>query len=393
MRFKLFIFPVLLAIGIPALANDSIKTKRAHIVGMSATEGFSIPSKKLPQPDWNEPVRHSSLTLKYGFAAREESWQHAYYNAPYWGIGASAFNLWHDNTLGRPFSVFLFQGARLANLSPSLSLNYELQLGASFNWKHYGAYTNPKNIALGSAVNVQAGGMIYLKWRLSDMFDLQTGLNVAHFSNGSMAQPNDGINLVSAYAGIAYNINRNEQMKAASAKTSPPKFGKHGEHDLSLLVSARSVRVDTVDTGLTNGYINRKFKVAGLSYSYRICPTRLFSWGPSVEAVYDESSNITVRGYKDPLTGRYTREIQTGKVADRFSLGLSVKGELNMPGYSIFTHLGYDVIHNHKKESRFYQIYGVKLYFCRNTFATFGVRSTDGSRSQYLYLNIGYTIR
>lgn len=64
-----------------------------------------------------------------------------------------------------------------------------------------------------------------------------------------------------------------------------------------------------------------------------------------------------------------------------------------MAGYSVFTNIGIDILNSNKRDKRFYSIYGIKLYLTENLFDTFGVRSTNFTQSQYLYFNIGYTIR
>ncbi|MCD8260438.1 MAG: hypothetical protein LUD15_02160 [Bacteroides sp.] len=129
----------------------------------------------------------------------------------------------------------------------------------------------------------------------------------------------------------------------------------------------------------------------GSSYAFLFANNYRYKWGPSTEFAYDESVGITSWRELHPESGRTLDRVKLGRLHERFSWGLSMKGEIVQPHYSVFANIGYDLIHSHKKESRIYQILGVKLYLQNNLFGTFGIRATDLCRAQYLYWNLGYT--
>jgi len=375
-------------------AGDSVKTIRPQFVTLQLADGFLLPTNKIAPGGKNKTPHFSAMTLKYGIYAKGDRWQDYVYGMPYRGVGIYLPHFADKDDLGDPFSVFLFQGARLKQLSSRWSLHYEINLGVSFNWQHYDVYERPWFMGLGSSTNIHLAGNWYLKWKLSQRLDLHTGLTITHFSNGALRTPNNGINKVSAFVEMAYHIHRKEEKKLLTDGIYiAPKFEKNKAHDLAFMFTTRTLKVDTADTGLRSKYPKHRFKVAGMSYSYMFHNTRRFMLGPSMEAVYDESVNAVFRGEKDPNTGRYTEYMKLGKFADRFSVGLSLKGELTMPGYSIFANVGYDILHKDKIDPSLYQIYGLKVYLLDDLFATFGVRSTNFTRSRYLYLNVGYTFK
>ncbi|NDV82896.1 hypothetical protein D0T87_13025 [Bacteroides sp. 51] len=378
-----------------ALAGDTIKTKRPQFISAQFSEGFLLPNSKIGGDGGSKTPAYSALTLKYGLSARGDRWQDALYGMPYKGIGVYLPYFPSDKyDLGDPFSVFLFQGARLKQFSPHWSLHYEINLGVAFGWQHYDVYERPRFMALGSSTNIHLAGNWYLKWKLSRHWDLHVGVSITHFSNGALRTPNNGINKASAFIEMAYKIHPVEEKKILTEGVyTPPAFHKNTAHDLAFMFTTRTVKVDTIGTGLRSKYPKHRFKVAGLSYSYMFHNTRRFMFGPSLEAVYDESVRAEFRGEHDPISGQYSEYIKLGKFSDRFSVGVSLKGELTMPGYSIFANLGYDVLHKDKIDKRLYQIYGLKVYLFNDLYATFGVRSTNLTRSRYLYLNVGYTFR
>ena len=88
--------------------------------------------------------------------------------------------------------------------------------------------------------------------------------------------------------------------------------------------------------------------------------------------------------------GLYDR-VKLGDFWGRFSVGISLKGEIKMPGYSAFLNLGYDVIHAKESDVRWYQIFGVKVYLKDDGGGTFGRCATESGKTQYILQNLGYT--
>lgn len=387
-RTLTLLFTVIYCLSI--YAGDSIKSKFPHFIAANASDGLVFPTNKFVSGEYRIP-HYTAFSLKYGISSKGDNWKDYAYGLPTIGVGLYMANFYRDHDLGIPFSLFLFQGATLHQFNPRLTLNYEWNLGASFNWKHYDAFNNPDNIALGSSVNVHVGGNLFLKWRLSQKLDLSTGLGFTHFSNGASALPNRGLNMANAFVELIYHFNREEPILPLSNPYQAPAFKKHIDHDFMLLISSREAKVDTVGTGLASPYTDRKFKVLGLSYAYMFSNSYRYKWGPSIEATYDESSGITCRREEHPETHKMHDRTRMGKVKDRFSIGLSLKGEMSMPGYSVFANLGYDVIHGNKKDERLYQILGVKVFLKENLFGTFGIRATNFGSAQYLFWNLGYT--
>lgn len=392
-RIRLIIFFLLTCASV--WARDSIQTKQPQFVSFSVSGGSFLPTSYIDPQGFSRSPGYSAVMLKYGFSARGDRWQDAVYGMPYKGIGVYLPCVSGDKyDLGNPFSVFLFQGGLLKQFSSRWSLHYEINLGVSFNWQHYDAEERPWLKAVGASANIHLGGNAYLKRQLSRHFDLHVGVGLNHFSNGALRTPNHGLNQVAAFVELAYNINPIEEKKKLTeeAKLSPP-VEKKAVHDLSLMVTTRTLKVDTLDTGLRSKYPQERFKVAGLNYSCLFPVSRRVMLGPSIEAVYDESVRAEFWGWRDTETKQYYETVKKGKFSERFSVGLSLKGELSMPGYSIFANLGYDVWHKDKIDPRLYQIYGLKVYLYKDLYGTFGVRSTNLTRSRYLYLNVGYTFK
>lgn len=371
-------------------ANDSIKVKIPHFLTFNTSDGAVFATNDFVAGEKRIP-HYTSFSLKYGLTSRGDNWKDHAYGLPYVGIGVYMANFYRDHDLGTPFSIYFFQGAQLKRFKRNLSLNYEWNLGSSFNWKHYDPFDNPDNIALGTSVNIHVSGNLYLKWRLNKKMDLHAGAGFTHFSNGASTLPNKGLNMLSGFLELSYHFNREDELPSLDKNITPPKFEKRIEHDLLFLITSRSARVDTLHTGLASEYTDRKFKVLGISYAYMFRNSYRYKWGPSIEATYDESAGIKSWRETHPESGKTFDRVRLGKPRERLSLGVSLKGEVSMPVYSIFAHMGYSVIHGNKKDKKLYQILGVKIFLKDNLFGTFGIRATNFGKAQYLYWNLGYT--
>jgi hypothetical protein len=421
MKKRIVLLWTLVCLFATASAEDTIKVRnpakpgRSKFVSFQFADGLVTPTSRIADGKTLTP-HVTALSLKYGFYARGDKWEDFDYGMPYGGIGLYKPFYSARKEMGKPFSLYLFQGAELKSFRAGRSLNYEINLGMSFNWNHFDALSNPGFEALGSAVNAHLAGNLYYRRPLSEHLDLNLGVNVTHFSNGAQRTPNYGINSISPLVELVYYIHGNGGGRGCGRDAhdgvkdlQPPLFEKRRAHDVSFFVTERTISLDTAGTNLRSEYPRRRFTVAGLSYSYMLHRVRRFMWGGGLDIVYDEGRRASVYaagaaaenevsvyrrldGLPAPAkTPLYTEVVRLSRFPERISAGLLLKGEFVMPGYSIFAGVGYQVLHPRRKNSRLYQVYGIKVYLTENLFSSFGVSSNHITRSDYLYLNVGYT--
>ena len=390
MKKKLFLLLAFAFVLVTTSAGDSIKAVHPKFLSFNLSEGFVVPSSRIVKGNTSTP-NVLALSLKYGLYAKGDKWEDYNFGMPYKGIGLYKPYYSMSNVIGTPFSVYLFQGATLHKFGTGLSLNYEINLGLSFNHNHYDVYNNPSFVAIGSSVNAHLGGKLYYKKPISKLFDIHFGVDVLHFSNGAQRTPNYGLNSISSFVGFAYNLKgdtRSSTMQESDFYA--PIFEKRTIHDISFFLTRRTLNVDTTWVNLRSRFVERSFKIVGLNYAFMWQNTRRFMWGPSMEMQYDEGNGVSVSGDISE-TGEYREIVKLGSLSERFTVGLSLKGEFMMQGFSVFGNLGYEVFPGHKKNKRLYQIYGAKVYIYEGLSSSFGVKSNNLTNSNYLYLSIGYT--
>ena len=83
-------------------------------------------------------------------------------------------------------------------------VNFYARVGGGYAWltKPFNALKNPDNNIIGSHLNIAAQLRIGAEWKINEMILLNTAFSFTHFSNGSIKQPNYGINMLAGTFGF-----------------------------------------------------------------------------------------------------------------------------------------------------------------------------------------------
>lgn len=337
------------------------------------------------------PIKHLYSThLKYSFRFHPNSYVNKIYRGVYQGIGLTHYTFGNSAEIGNPVALYLFQGATMAHLSPTLSLNYEWGFGLSAGWKPYNKETNAYNGLMGSKLNAYMNANFYLQQRLSPQFNLIAGATLTHFSNGNTKFPNAGLNSIDAKIGLVYNLNGHDRDDSNNL-TNPPlhvkRFPRHISTDVVLFGSWRRKGLEFNDTPMAspNTYHVVGFNVNpmyNMGYNLRL--------GLSLDGVYDSSANIYTEDYivspgYDPGHTFYTPALKK-----QLSLGLSARAEYVMPYFTVGLGIGTNVLHGGGDLKGLYQMLALKIEVTRSSFIHIGYNLQNFNMPNYLMLGIGY---
>ena len=331
---------------------------------------------------YRQPIsRATSTHLRYSFKFEPGSYINRIYRGVYQGVGIGYFHLGDKKELGNPLAFYLFQGARIAQIIPRLSFNYEWNFGVSSGWKPYDYNSNMYNKIIGSKINAYLNTNFYLNWMLSNQFDLTTGVTLTHFSNGNTKFPNAGLNTVGLKLGLVYNFNRKD---ASSVKpmfhSLIPRFPKHISYDLVLFGSWRRKGVAYGDEQVASP---DAYAVCGFNFAPMYNFGYSFRAGLSLDGVYDGSSNV----YTD--TGS-SQQFYRPSLGRQLALGLSARAEYVMPYFTVGIGLGTNVLHGGGDMRGFYQVLALKIEMTRSSFIHIGYNLKDFHDPNYLMIGIGY---
>lgn len=363
--------------------GDTIKT--VHRIALDA-----VPSTIIHTNDFlrglngeERTMNHDmTMTLKYAFMNRDEVRPQSIYHGAYQGIGLARheFNQWLSN----PISVYVFQGAPVVNLSRTVSLCYEWNLGMAFGWNAYDADTNPDNMVIGSKVTAYLDVDLYVKWRLARCLDLNVGMSVSHFSNGNTSYPNMGLNTGGIRLGLAYLVNR-PKLPVQRVKREKPVVDNRFYVDAVLFGAWK--RHGVYADG-ANWLLPGTYAVMGLNVNpmYRLNPW--FSLGGALDAVYDRSANLYEGDYD------YSAALDGERVRRSFfsqsALGLSARAEFAMPYFSINFGVGTNVLGNKGDMKGVYEILALKVHVTKRAMLHIGYSLVDFKTPNNLMLGVGW---
>ena len=367
-----------------------------HRFGVEARPQYVFPTNPFLQGEnerWTPIQTSFAAHLKYSFKFRPNTCADRIYGGAYQGFGISATTFGDKRQLGDPVTFYLFQGARIVQFNPRLSLNYEWNFGISAGWQPYDNDYNSYNGAVGSRMNAYINAGIYLNWAFSRYFDLIIGGDATHFSNGNTKFPNAGVNTTGAKIGIVYNINRDENDLTKSLyRPLIPRFPRHISYDLVLFGSWRrkGVYVDENRQIASPG----SYPVAGFNFAPMYNLSYKFRFGVSLDGVYDGSANIRtyIEDYIVDSSGNGTvppRMFVKPGIQHQLALGFSGRAEYVMPYFTIGIGMGTNVVGRGDLKG-FYQILALKIGVTRNSFLHIGYNLQNFQTPNYLMLGLGF---
>ena len=390
---------VLFSIDSTAQKVDSLSVAHRyyHALGLEFRPEYVFPSNSFLKGDniYNNHINTAfSGHLKYAFGVQPNSMTDRIYKGVYQGIGVAYYNFGESKLLGNPVAAYLYQGARIAELNPTLSFNYEWNFGLSFCWKPYNHDSNSDNLVIGSKANAYINANFYLRQMLSRQVDLIAGVSLTHFSNGNTKIPNAGLNTTGVRLGLVYNINRNDKSSFQTPIVCDiPYFPRHISYDLTLFGSWRRAGA-TLPNGdkiaSTDAYTVLGFNFAPMyNLNYR------FRTGLSLDGVYDGSADLTGEENVMPIEPPKDHQkippytFYQSAFHKRLALGVSGRAEYVMPYFTVGIGLGVNILQSSSDLKSFYQLLALKIDVTRNTYLHVGYTLRNFHNPNYLMLGIG----
>lgn len=352
--------------------NTTYRDGLTHHVGVNVRPSYIMPTHGFYN-GWNpigKPLRAGgSAHFQYAFSIPE--------TITYQGVGAGIQTFLCHEYVGTPVSLYIFQGAELLRPNPKLTIGYEWNFGLSFGWV-------TDNMVVSSSANAYINVGILLKYRLGRSWCLTAGPDYTHYSNGDTSFPNGGANTVNFRIGA---------VKTFDSKTPASRISESRlSHNMSGLVYDVTIygswRADRTILDGKLELINDSFGVAGLNVNplYRV--GRHLGFGPSLDLLYDRSANLLTCYEGEENTLKYDMP----HFSKQFAAGLSVRGEVIMPFFSVNVGAGYNIIHKGNDLKGLYGIFNLKTSLSEHLYLNIGYRLSSVLYSHNLMFGLGYRI-
>lgn len=391
LAWVMFILCQIVPLPVKSEEADSLKRHRlSHQLEFNLREGYLLNTHPFfgGENKFNEPMRSAgSVHLKYAFRFDPRSRWGSQYPDVYQGIGLACHTFRNREEIGVPWNAYVFQGAPIARLAPSLTLDYEWNFGVSWGWKKYDPQLNPRNMVVGSKMNAYINLGWLLNWQINNDWRLTAGVDVTHFSNGNTHYPNAGVNTVGGRVSLIRTFGTHSyRTSVESRRKARAEIERYFSYDVVLYGATRRKGIIWPDDRVL---VPGAFGVAGININPMYNLNACFRAGISLDAQYDESANI-----KDHVAGddRSAENIRFYRppFREQFGVGLSLRAELVMPIFSINLGVGHNVFYQGEDLKGFYQIAALKTSITRRLFLHVGYQLRNFKDPNNLMLGLGY---
>lgn len=327
----------------------------------------------------------ASAHIKYSFTYPSASREGRLYPGAYQGVGVGGTTFFDNSRTGMPVSAYLFQGAPIVRLAPNLTFGYEWNFGVAFGWKKYNDDLYPPvNLIVGSPVNAYINLGFLLTYRLDRNWSLTAGIDLTHYSNGNTSLPNPGVNSIGGRVGVTRTFDSDDALRTLVNNSSAGSFRPHISYDL---VAYGAVRKKVVNLNGFAEIVPGHFGIAGLNFTPMYNFNRFLRAGVSLDVQYDESSDLA-KHWVEGSVGDYIKFYRPS-FFDQVSCGLSARGELVMPIFSINAGMGYNIIGNNDTKN-FYQVLALKIHLAKSFYVHIGYQLNSFKNPNNLMIGLGY---
>jgi len=304
----------------------------------------------------------------------KRQWE-SFYNYPVTGI--AYWNAWLGNSrdLGQAHALFPYISFPWAKNEKS-ELNFRLGAGLAYLTKRFDRLENYKYTAIGSHLNAAINLMIEYRWKPLHHLQLSAGVQLMHFSNGSVKTPNFGLNIPSVSGGIAFRLNKENNYIRRRLRPDLTMFEFDGRDYIEVKAGTTFAIKETGDTDGKRYNIYAGFISASKSLGYK------HKLGLCFDLSWDGSDALLVaHSNTEPY-----------KKSELTKPGLSAAYELVLARTSFAFNLGAYLGGKDKSEGMTYYKAGIHYLITKNLFANLTLK-THFARADFVGLGIGYRFK
>ena len=303
----------------------------------------------------------------------KKDWERVH-NYPIIGLSFFYSSLAKNPAVGQSFAAYPFITFPVLRTVRNF-FGLKLGIGLSYLTKTFDPIENYKNIAIGSHLNVAINLMAEYRLKLNKTTEFSAGLSLIHFSNGSMATPNYGLNMPMMSVGVSKRLAK-ENKKIASRRAQIPVFSYKpnkilifnilGGYASKNMGNVFGERFDVYTTSFSALKYFNEISAFGLSFD--------FSWDGShkalleKEGVYDPTFNNVIKSGIAP-----TYEMKVDRLLLGVALGMYWGGK-------------------EKSDGDIYEQLTIKYIVYDGVFANVTLRA-HAARAAFVSFGIGYRLQ
>jgi Lipid A 3-O-deacylase (PagL) len=330
-------------------------------IGMNIHKGFIIahrPAMVHLQKQFSTELEISYLKTVEG----SKAW-HSEYNFPQYGLGYKYFDFGNREELGQGHSLFGQVVYPLIRKN-RLRMGAKVGVGVGYVEKPFNVSDNYKNLAIGTRLNGFVNAGIRFQFLTRKNFQINAGIDFAHFSNGSFRKPNLGINLPSLNFGGIYYCGE----PLVGKKPTNEILKRNHEFTATLAIAVKEVYPPNGD----------KYAVNILHIQYHHPLHRKGFIGGGIEGTIDRSLPFQL---EEKAAGH-------SYFANTIRSGIFGSAGLRMGNWDGYFQMGMYTYNRYKEDGNIYNRLLLRYAITKRTFASFGLKSHFG-KADYFEWGLG----
>jgi hypothetical protein len=276
--------------------------------------GFVIPEYQHFNYLVEKPVQGIELSLHK--ASRGRNFWEQLYRYPEFGFSLFASSLGNNEVFGHEIALYPYIQTPLIR-KDKFQFSTTFGFGAGYATKKFDLVNNYQNVSVGSHFNIHFKLKLSTHYDISPLFRINAGLSFIHFSNANMAEPNLGVNLFTAHAGINYRIRERLPYIEHELKAYEPK------HEFAFIYALGGKHTRALQTDV--------YFTSSISTEYKYHFKRKFHFGVGLDLFYDSSTETEMSA--NGLTNH--------KNADDFRTGIHLSQEVVFERFSFILQEGF----------------------------------------------------
>jgi len=312
---------------------------------------------------------YNGLDIRLGFRKTDTSdVYNTVYRRPYIGLGFYT-STFHNADIGEPNAIyffitipFKFEGIK------KFTFSYSTAFGLTYNLNPSNPENNPTNVFIGSERNCYVHLGFLANYKITPRWAANGTIGFKHFSNGSYAQPNAGINLIPLTLGLSYQLSKEG---VELNKTHIPDFIKHSTVNIAFAAGSKNYVVGGTNHLKTTLGINY---LKHFNYKYKA--------GLGLDIFYSADANLR-------------NDSDQSDFSKYWSFALVGAWEWNLTrrlyapiGIAFYLHRNTE----NGEEKAYYERAGLAYRFKNNFFAGITIKA-HGGVADYFEWTVGYTIQ
>ncbi len=336
------------------------------LIESRANVGFLV-AHHLEMEVFNKHIPSFEISLAKATYGKQQ-WE-ALYLYPVIGVTYWSGHLGSAETLGKAHAIMPYISFPLTK-NRNNELDLKVSAGLGYLTQKFDRLENYKYIAIGSHVNAAVNFMVEYRWKPTSFLQLSAGMQLMHFSNGSIKTPNFGLNIPSLSAGVAFRLNKENPyiMRSIRPSLTMYEFDGHDFLEGRVSFSFGTKSIGEVISERYNVMTGSMAVLKSLSYKSKagLCFDILYD-GSDVRLI-DEEGEKTETGSNLTKSGvSLMYELVVSRLSFPFGLGFYTGGRSN-EGISY-----YKIGMQYLVTPNVFGAITLKTHFARADYVTFGV--------------------